>query len=86
MRGPACLTLGLVLIVGLAVDPAGAARRRHEAVGFQLFTSPQANPIALSPNGSRLYVANTTSRSVSVVLNSLRLRRLPVNPGSSGPW
>jgi YVTN family beta-propeller protein len=37
----------------------------HEAVGFQTFTSPQSNPIVLSPDGSVVYVANTTSNSVS---------------------
>ncbi len=39
----------------------------HEPVGHDLFASPQANPIALSPDGTRLYVANTTSHSVSMI-------------------
>ena len=39
----------------------------HEGVGRDLFTSPQADPVALSPDGTRLYVANTTSNTVSLV-------------------
>jgi YVTN family beta-propeller protein len=39
----------------------------HEPVGRALYASPQANPIALSPDGSRLYVANTTSDTVSII-------------------
>jgi YVTN family beta-propeller protein len=42
----------------------------HEAAGFQTFTSPQSNPIVLSPDGSLLYVANTTSNSVSILRTS----------------
>jgi YVTN family beta-propeller protein len=38
-----------------------------DPVGSELFASPQADPIVLSPDGSRLYVANTTSNSVSVI-------------------
>lgn len=37
------------------------------AVGAQQFVSPQSNPIALSPDGAYVYVANTTSNSVSVI-------------------
>ena len=57
----------LTLVTALAAAPSWAARRRHEDTGFQLFTSPQSKPIVLSADGSRLYVANTTSNSVSVV-------------------
>ena len=35
--------------------------------GSALFESPQVNPVALSGDGTRLYVANTTSGTVSVV-------------------
>ncbi len=35
--------------------------------GSALFTSPQTNPVALSADGQILYVANTTSGSVSLV-------------------
>jgi hypothetical protein len=37
------------------------------AVGSQLFTSPQTNPVALSCDGSVVYVANTTSGTLSFV-------------------
>jgi YVTN family beta-propeller protein len=48
-------------------QPAQAGTSRHEKVGRQYFTSPQANPIALTPDGSRLYVASTTSNQVDVI-------------------
>jgi YVTN family beta-propeller protein len=35
--------------------------------GAALFMSPQSNPIALSQDGTRLYVANTTSGTLSVL-------------------
>ena len=35
--------------------------------GAQLYLSPQTNPMALSEDGTRLYVANTTSASLSVL-------------------
>jgi YVTN family beta-propeller protein len=65
----------LTLVLALAfvsADIAEAGRRRggvdnHPALGHQTFTSPQSNPVALSADGSLLYVANTTSSSVSVI-------------------
>ena len=42
----------------------------HEAAGFQTFTSPQSNPIVLSPDRAWIYVANTTSNSVSFIRTS----------------
>jgi len=66
---PRCAVLLLAAAALLAPRPADAGRPRppasHEAVGFQTFTSPQANPIVL--HGTRLYVANTTSNTVSVL-------------------
>ncbi len=61
-----------VLLLALAVpEAADAARRRppnlRPAVGSQLFTSPQTNPVALSCDGSLVYVANTTSGTLSLV-------------------
>lgn len=38
----------------------------HEPRGQQTFTSPQAKPIALSADGTRLFVANTTNGTVGV--------------------
>jgi YVTN family beta-propeller protein len=65
--------------------PAGAGRPRPpgetlEAVGQQLFASPQANPIALAPDGVLLFVANTTSNSVSVINTATRavVKTIPV--------
>ena len=66
---PAHLRLLLLIggLVTLAVpDTADAGRRRaifppHEALGHQLFASPQVNPIVLSNDGSLLYVAATTT-------------------------
>ncbi|MDJ0868282.1 MAG: YncE family protein [Myxococcota bacterium] len=66
-RSESSVLVLLALVVALAAAPAWAARRRHEDTGFQLFTSPQSKPIVLNADGSRLYVANTTSNSVSVV-------------------
>ena len=55
-------------LLTFAADPAFAARARtHEPVGRQLFESPQVNPLVLNEAGTVLYVANTTSNSVSVV-------------------
>jgi YVTN family beta-propeller protein len=56
----------LALVAALAIGaPCGTSN--HEPVGYQEFTSPQANPIVLSANGNTLYVANTTSNTVSVI-------------------
>ncbi len=42
----------------------------HEPAGFQTFTSPQSDPIVLSPDGAFVYVANTTSNRVSFLSTS----------------
>ena len=44
----------------------------HEPAGHALFASPQVNPIALAPDGVLLFVANTTSNSVSVINTNTR--------------
>ncbi|HEX2484334.1 MAG TPA: YncE family protein, partial [Myxococcota bacterium] len=68
---PFRVALVAVAVASLAPIASEAGRPRppstHESVGFQNFQSPQANPIALSPDGSKLYVANTTSGTVSVI-------------------
>jgi YVTN family beta-propeller protein len=59
-----------LFVVGLFAPAAGEAARprvSHEPKGFATLTSPQGNPIALSPDGSRVWVVNTTSDSVSVI-------------------
>jgi YVTN family beta-propeller protein len=57
---PLALAAAAALVLGARCPgpepPAGA-----------LFASPQVDPIALSPDATRLYVANTTSGSVSVL-------------------
>jgi YVTN family beta-propeller protein len=64
----AATTLALLVAVFGAAGSAEAARpRTHEAVGFQLFESPQVEPLVPNAAGTRLYVANTTSNSVSVI-------------------
>ena len=50
-----------------ASGPVTASLGEHEPVGEQTFASPQSNPIALSPDGSTVYVANTTSGTVDVI-------------------
>jgi YVTN family beta-propeller protein len=60
------LASAAVLLAAAGAD-AGRPRFPHEAVGRQLFASPHANPIALSPDGAWVYVANTTSNTVSVI-------------------
>jgi len=57
-----------VIWAGAVADDAWAGRQRtHEAVGFQLFESPQVDPIVLNAAATRLYVANTTGNSVGVI-------------------
>ena len=47
----------------------------HEPAGHALFASPQVAPLALSADGRRLYVANTTSNTVGVI-DTLRRREI----------
>ena len=49
----------------------------HEPIGFQTYTSPQSNPIVLSPDRAWLYVANTTSNTVSFIRTSTFTTALP---------
>jgi YVTN family beta-propeller protein len=71
-------SLALVaLALGLTAPPAAQAGRPrppndHEAVGQQLFASPQSNPIAVAPNGFFVAVANTTSGTVNLINASTR--------------
>lgn len=74
MRPSLLARAAVVLTAALALgapDASRAGRPRppstHESVGFQMFASPQSNPIILSPDQTRLYVANTTSGTVSVL-------------------
>jgi YVTN family beta-propeller protein len=58
----------------------------HEVVGGQLFESPQADPLVLSPDGTRLYQALTTGGKVRVIdaatLNVLATIEVGVDPVS----
>jgi DNA-binding beta-propeller fold protein YncE len=65
---PAILVFALA---ALASVPAGAGRPRppgtHEAAGFQMYTSPQSNPIVACPDTGFVFAAATTSRRVDAI-------------------
>ncbi|RIL06462.1 MAG: hypothetical protein DCC71_06550 [Proteobacteria bacterium] len=76
------LLVSSLVAVSLAATSAHAARARvHEDAGFQLFESPQANPLALSHDGARLYVALTTANAVEVYDTATRARLAVVPVG-----
>jgi YVTN family beta-propeller protein len=62
-----CLVAAMVLLAATQMGPSCNNTNNHEPQGQQTFTSPQSKPIVLSADGSRLYVANTTSGTVSVI-------------------
>jgi YVTN family beta-propeller protein len=56
------------VVAGLVAPAALAGMPRiHEDVGFELFESPQASPLALSADGRHLYVADTIAGTVEVL-------------------
>src|SRR5262245_60369547 len=63
MRSPGGVR-GLAAACALLLSACGSTER---GVGHAVFASPQVDPLALSPDGRELYVANTSSDSVSVV-------------------
>ena len=73
MRSTALARIALFLLTGAAGlslglscnDPLPPNARPGQ--GSQLFTSPQANPVALSCDGELVYVANTTSGTLSII-------------------
>ena len=73
----------MVVIAGVALAGVASAGRPRvsETVGFQLFESPQSNPIALSPDGSELYVAHTTANVVGVIDTSLNYEVVSIPVG-----
>ncbi len=60
-------TYGIAFLSGFGC---GGFIPEHEGAGAQLFESPQANPIIVSPDGATLYVAITTMGMVDVVRTS----------------
>lgn len=58
----------LALALPAAAGAGGAGV--HEPVGRQTFASPQVNPIAVSPSGHEVYVANTTSHTLSILTSA----------------
>jgi len=88
----------LSLLFGGGADVAQAgAPRVSSPVGHLTYTSPQSNPLALSEDGTRLFVANTTSNTVDF-LNTANLGgkrtasvglepvSLAVRPGGTELW
>ena len=92
------VALSLLLpVAGIAGSAQAARPRTHENVGFQLFESPQVNPIVLNETGTMLFVANTTSNSISIVdtFNNFTIATvevglepsaLAVRPGANELW
>jgi len=78
--------LALLLPLGLLLPgAAGAGGKRttgvdHEPPGHRLYASPQSNPIVASPDGSRVFVASTTSNRVDVIdtATNSRILHIPV--------
>lgn len=60
--------IALLVAAGVAALQLGTTCNQNPrpAPGAQLFTSPQANPIALSNDGQVLYVANTTAGTLTL--------------------
>ena len=57
----------LAFLTGIGCGGGTGGFPAHEAVGTQLFESPQSDAIVLSPDGSRLYMALTTMGKVRVI-------------------
>ena len=55
------------VLAGSLQTGAGCNENPRPAVGSQLFTSPQTNPIAVSSDGQVVYVANTTAGNVTLI-------------------
>ncbi len=66
LRARVLLAASLALVASVSVG-ASCGPQAKPAVGTALFASPATQPLALSADGNTLYVANTTSATVSVV-------------------
>ena len=78
------LRLALVLLL---MSPAFvAATCGAPTIGDQLFAAPQADPVALSPTQSRLYVVNTPASRLDVFSTTTnnRVASIQVGIASSG--
>jgi len=69
LRRLLALTFGAAYAVAFltGIGCGGTSPSEHEAPGAQLFESPQADALLLSPDGSRLYMALTTMGKVRVM-------------------
>jgi YVTN family beta-propeller protein len=76
--------LGAAVLLGGATAEAG--RPRHENPGFEIFASPHASPIALSPDGARVYAVNTANNSLAVIdaATNAKITEVPVGIEPSG--
>ena len=61
------IAIALVVVAAGSLGMSNCNGSTHEPVGQQTFSSPQSKPILLSPDGAFAFVANTTSRSVSII-------------------
>ena len=73
---------------GAGCSTGGGAPPAHEPLGRLSFTSPQVNPIVVSADGQRIYVANTTSGTVDILSSSpLQIvRTVRVGMGGAASW
>ena len=74
------LFVAACLLLAPAAASAGGATV-HEPVGFLTFASPQVNPVAVSPSGHEVYVANTSSNTVSILTTAPFQQRRQVDVG-----
>ena len=71
LRRLSATLLGAIYVIAfLSGFGCGGPVPEHEAAGAQLFESPQANPIIVSPDGSKLYAVLTTMGQVRVLNTS----------------
>ncbi len=58
---------GALAAAAIALSAPTCGGSGHESPGHRLFEGPQSNPVALSPDGSQLFVASTTSNQVDIL-------------------
>lgn len=67
LRAAGLVALALALVLPDVADAARRRRATHEASGHLTFASPQADPVAISPDGTLVLVAATTSNRVDAI-------------------